>query len=281
MVTLDPTAGQIPLTTAQVENPRLLKAMHEVALDDTPEKRRTVYAELLAAVLLVPTPETTFPPGAHVADGTMSFQIIGIKDASGKDVTPAFTDDEALRNWDSKTASVGLRAADYFKMVASIPAFQEIVINPFVAGRKMIRPGGRVTRREFESLAKGVLPDPKPALQTINAAAGTEMRFKKLENRFPDSAMQQIREILARFEEAQSAFLLKVAYGQEKPHSAIAVHFSISLPQEKQRLLAKLVLETVRSLLAKGEVFDMIPMSGSLYKDVSRTVQSFYQRALN
>lgn len=137
---LDNLPGNYKENQTKIENPRLVQAMHEVALDGTPEKRKALYAELLGATFILPTPELNAKPGVHIAEGKMTLQIIGIKDASGKDVTPAFTDDEALRNWNPNTPSVGLRAVDYFKMVAGIAAFQEIVINPFDPRRKMIRP---------------------------------------------------------------------------------------------------------------------------------------------
>lgn len=266
---------------AKIENPRLLQAMHEVALDDTPEKRTKVYAELLGATFILPTPELNAKPGVHIADGKMTLQLIGLKDASGKDVTPAFTDDEALRNWNPNTPSVGLRAVDCFKMVAGIAALQEVIINPFDPRRKMIRPGGRVTRREFEALAQGILPEAKPAVQTITPPAGMKLRFQKMVTAFPESAMEEIRKTLSQFEEVQSAFLLTIAYGEEKPHSAIAVRFSSGAPQERHRLLAKRVLETVRPLLAKGEAFDLIPMNPDLVKNVTRTTTPFYERAAN
>ena len=76
----------------KIENPRLLKAMHQIALDDTPAKRKQLYAELLQAVFILPTPEVSGTPGLQTSDGQTTIQIIGIKDVSNVDVTPAFTD---------------------------------------------------------------------------------------------------------------------------------------------------------------------------------------------
>ena len=72
-------------------------------------------------------------------------------------MTPVFTDEEALRNWDPNTPSIGLNSRDLFKLIVPLP-FAEVIINPFDPIRKMIRPGGHLTRPEFEALAAGCLP---------------------------------------------------------------------------------------------------------------------------
>jgi hypothetical protein len=268
-----------PPFDGKIENPRLLKAIQEVALKDTPENRKKLYTEFLNATLIFPTPEITGKPGLQIAAEQTTFQITGITNANGVAVTPAFTDYEALWNWDPNTPSVAMQAKDYFGMLVPL-SFQEVLINPSDSRRKMIRPGGRVTRREFEALAKGELPQAKPAIQTVYHRAGTKLRFRKAEREFPDDAMKRIAEVLNKFEDVQGAFILIIAYGNEQPHRAIAVRLAMPLSEERQRLLAKLVLEIVRPLLQEKEAFDLIPMSANFYQEVVRTIPPFYDRAL-
>lgn len=142
---------------ASVSNPKLLAAMRELALKESPRNRERVYSALLAAKFLLPTPELSGPPGLWIADGRRSIKLIGVKNRSGMEVTPAFTDDEALRNWDPNTPSVALNALDFFQLIVPLP-FSEVIINPFDPVRRMIRPGGHVTRPEFEALAAGRMP---------------------------------------------------------------------------------------------------------------------------
>jgi SseB protein N-terminal domain/SseB protein C-terminal domain len=262
----------------KVENPRLLKAMHETALNDTPENRKKLYAEFLKATLIFPTPELSAKPGKRVSNGKMTFQLVGLKDAKGKNMTTVFTDHEALCNWDPNTPSVELKARDYFEMLVPL-SFEEVIINPFNPNRKMVRPGGRITRPEFEALAKGTFPESTPGLQTINAAAGTRLRFKKVDKDLPQDVMERIKETLVRFEEVQSAFALMIAFGEDSLHRAIAVRLSSAVPDERHRFLAMSVLETVRPLLAKEEAFDLLPMSATFYQLVVRTIPPFYERA--
>ncbi len=82
-------------------------------------------------------------------------------DPAGLLVAVAFTDEEALRNWNKTIPWVALQGMGFFQAVASTEA-EEIVINPYELDNpasKMIRPGGRVRRWEFEELAQGNLPE--------------------------------------------------------------------------------------------------------------------------
>lgn len=261
----------------KIENPRLLKAIQDVALNDTPENRKTLYREFLDAILIFPTPEITGKPGAQVADAKTTFQITGITNKNGLPVTPAFTDDEALFNWDPNTPSVGMNARDFFEMLIPM-SFQEVIINPFDPRRKMVRPGGRVTRHEFEALAKGEIPEPQPAVATVRPRAGTKLRFKKASVDLPEGAITQISKILVSFEEVQSAFLLNIAYGDERPHRAVAIESSRQVPETRQRMLATHILEIVRSSLQDNEAFDLLPMSTDLSRIVRQTISPFYTR---
>lgn len=264
----------------KIENRRLLKAMHAVALDDSSATRKRLYAELLQAVFILPSPEISGKPGLHTSDGQTTIQIVGFKDANNLNVTPAFTDYEALRNWDPNTPSIALKARPFFEMLVSLD-FQEVVINPFDFRRKMLRPGGRVTRHEFESLAKGTPPEPKPAMVTVRPAVGTRLTFGQPKEGFAGDVMERVKHALAAVEEVRSAFLLMVAYGNEPPHRAIAVHLAKPLAEERMRSLAKIVLEIIRPSLAEKEAFDLIPLSSQFYEDVVATIPPFYEQTAN
>ncbi len=142
----------------------------------------------------------------------------------------------------------------------------------------MLRPGGRVTRREFESLAKGVLPEPSPAMQTVRPSAGTRLIFGKPKQVFADDVMERVKQALATVDAVHSAFLLMLAYGNEQPHRAIAVRLAKPLPEERLRTLAKMVLEIIRPLLREKEPFDVIPLNTQFYEDLVRTIPPFYEQ---
>src|SRR5579864_3818235 len=143
------------------ENSPLPAAMLAVAHGDSPETRRVLYESMLKTWFLVPTREAApDAPGFHdVQEGTAaSFSLE--HDPAGLLVAVAFTDEEALRNWNKTIPWIALQGTGFFQAVASTEA-EEIVINPYELedpASKMIRPGGRVTRWEFEDLAQGNLP---------------------------------------------------------------------------------------------------------------------------
>jgi hypothetical protein len=118
-------------------NPSLVKAMHELALSDDPENRKKLYQAILGAMLLVPVPETPkgLGPGLQTTSGDIQIQLTGVVDRNNVRVTTAFTDAEALRNWDPNTPYLGLKAPELFRFVMGTD-IQAIVINPFDPIRK-------------------------------------------------------------------------------------------------------------------------------------------------
>src|SRR5882724_9388865 len=146
----------------QFDNTAFLDAMLAVAHHDSPEDRRVLYESMLKTWFLVPTRDTEPPgtPGLHdiKEDTAKSFSLE--HDPNGMVVLPAFTDEAALRNWNKTILWIALQGVAFFRAVVSTDV-ENIVINPYEIddpSSKMIRPGGRVTRWEFELLAEGVLP---------------------------------------------------------------------------------------------------------------------------
>lgn len=139
----------------------LLDAMQRVAVQDTPQAREVVYAEFLKSWLWICVPELPdgFRPGMTTLATGMKISVATPNNTKGVRVLPAFTDLEALRNYDPNTPQLALPATEVFKMAVQL-AVGGIMINPFDPVRKPIRPGGNLTRREFEALAAGMIPTP-------------------------------------------------------------------------------------------------------------------------
>jgi hypothetical protein len=155
-------------------NAPLVKAMDVMAREDNRENRKRLYDALLASTPIIPTPELPEgfrAPGERPAASNIGVDMVGFHDKQGRKVTPAFTDMDALKTWDPNTPSLGLKAQALFQMVLGTE-FQGLVINPFDPIRKMIRPGGLVTRAELEVLANGAVPSftgPKTAQFQLRA----------------------------------------------------------------------------------------------------------------
>jgi hypothetical protein len=139
---------------ARPENLAFLQAMEAVARSDSPENRRELYRTMLQAWFLVPTNQIPDPgtAGKHVVGGDTRVSIPIHRDAKGKNIVPAFTDEQALAQWSGASPWFALQGLIFFQGVAETEA-DEIAVNPFRPGEKMIRPHGRITRTEFQALS--------------------------------------------------------------------------------------------------------------------------------
>lgn len=150
----------------QFDNTALTDAMRAVAGNDTVESRRILYESLLKAWLLVATrAEPVEKPGWHDmrTDIAQSFSLE--HDGNGMLVAVAFTDEEALRNWNPEVSWIVVQGRAFFQALAGSEV-ENVVINPYEPenpASQMIRPGGRVTRDEFAALAQGAFPRRGPA----------------------------------------------------------------------------------------------------------------------
>src|SRR5438874_7020483 len=145
-----------------VDNTRLLRAMHELAIRDSNGTRKKLYELFLDCQFYIPVPELPDrlrqpDPAQKQVSEPLRIGLRGFLDRDGGKTTPAFTDLEALQNWDPNTPYLIIRSKPYFQMVRGTE-FEQIAINPFDPIRKMLRPGGFITRREFEALAEGWVP---------------------------------------------------------------------------------------------------------------------------
>src|SRR6202041_4196423 len=104
-------------------NPVLVRAMHDIALNENPENRKKVYEALLGSMLLVPVAEipadlSGLGPGLHTATSKTQIQLRRITDGNQIQVTVAFTDLEALKMKDPNAPFLGLNAPQLFRLVA-------------------------------------------------------------------------------------------------------------------------------------------------------------------
>src|ERR1051326_3630250 len=143
-------------------NSPLPAVMLAVANEDSPQNRRALYPSMLKTWFVVSTrEEPPDKPGFSAVPENVADSLYLEHDSAGQLVALAFTDEEALRNWQKNIPWIALQGTAFFQAVASTGA-EEIVINPYEPANpasKMIRPGGRMKRWEFESLAEGKIPE--------------------------------------------------------------------------------------------------------------------------
>src|SRR5690349_11602843 len=106
---------------ARIENGNtlLVQAMHEVALNDTPSNRRILYENFLDSMLLIPVTEIPkgLKPGIQTTAVNIEVPITTLVDRNQLRITPAFTDADALRNWDPNTPYIAIKAQELCRLI--------------------------------------------------------------------------------------------------------------------------------------------------------------------
>jgi hypothetical protein len=268
--------GDGALAQPDFANSALPAAMLAVAHEDSPQTRRTLYQSMLNTWFVVPTGKTVpDKPGFSSVPANVADSLLLEHDSSGQSVAVAFTDEEALRNWNMSIAWIALQGTAFFQAVASTEA-EEIVINPYEPenpSSKMIRPGGRVTRWEFEELAEGRIPEKNSNEQGVQSQSALVTMPKQM----PTSAMfSAISEAAGTFPEIVAMYFGQVSYPDGEPHWTIAVEFA-EAPSAKQvnRMMTALVKVAGR-VFPQSVTADLLLASTALGQSIKTTGRKFY-----
>jgi len=260
------------------ENSPLPAAMLAVAHGDSPETRHALYESMLKTWFLVPTREPApDAPGFHdVQENTAA--IFSLEhDPAGLLVAVAFTDEEALRNWNKTISWVALQGMGFFQAVASTEA-EEIVINPYELDNpasKMIRPGGRVRRWEFEELAQGNLPeiqaDDQAETQTAQSVLVT------MPTQMPAAEVfDALSATAGKFTDVVAMYFAQVIYPDGEPHWTVAVEFaSATSPKHVEHAMAALT-KTAQRVFPKTVAADLLLAPTALGQSITTTGKKFY-----
>jgi hypothetical protein len=265
-------------------NPLLAVAIHELALNETLLNRERVYKELLRSTLLVPVPEIPpgLGPGVQSIAADIQIQLSTALDRNQHRVVPAFTDVEALRNWDPNTPYLGVKAPELFRFVIGTN-IQQIVINPFDPVRKMIRPGGEITRSEFELLSRGVVPEcaarknaqvkAKPGQQVVIGIPAEDLR---------DDVKVGLRILAASIPEIEELYLFQMATQNGKEwstHEVIGIQFDGYPTDRRANEIVEQVGNGIQAKLEKSESLDFVALSGDFGAKVRSDTTLIFKRA--
>jgi hypothetical protein len=269
MTFMESSLGNKADSRSEDGNPALLRAMHDIALGENPENRRKVYEALLASMLLVPVPEIPadlagLGPGFHTATSKTQIQLRRITDRNQVQVTAAFTDLEALRNWDLHTTYLGLNAPDLFRLVMGTD-IQEVAINPFDPARKMIRTGGRVTRAELELLSKGIVPGSPESKITQVPLKPNERVFIGRPAKPPSAAVEELlRSKAASFASIDELYVFQMATQAGPSHTVIGINLREDVSRDQQDEIARSLGASVQAELKAGQALDFMFLRGAM-----------------
>jgi hypothetical protein len=275
----EPPQAKRPVHVAQ-EQPDfaispLPAAMLAVAHNDTPQNRQTLYQSMLQTWFVAPTKEAVpDQPGFSTVPANVADSLSLEHDSSGQPVAVAFTDEEALRNWNKTIPWIALQGTAFFQAVASTEA-EEIVINPYNVddpASKMIRPGGRVTRWEFEELAEGRIPEEDSNEQAVES----QSVLVTMPEQMPTPEMfNAISEVAASFPEIVAMYFGQVIYPNGESHWTIAVEFAAPSDKQLNRIMTALA-EAARRVFPKSANADLLLASTALGQSVKTLGKKFY-----
>ena len=272
-----------PSAPPHFDDSPLPAAMLAVAHDDSPENRRVLYESMFKTWFLVPTREDPGDtPGFHDIQENTAASFSLEHDSKDQLVAVAFTDEEALRNWNKSIPWIALQGTAFFQAVLSTQA-EEIVINPYEPedpASKMIRPGGRVKRWEFEALAQGVVPQPQPDDDKDAQSAGPQSVLVSMPKHMPSAAMFSALAIAARvFPEVAGMYFAQVGYPSGKSKWTVAVEFVPGASDQRIAAAMSALVQEARRVFPKREPADFLPASSHLGQSIATTGEKFYSVA--
>jgi hypothetical protein len=243
---------------ARAANTTLLKAMEEIARLDSPDTRRALYQAMQKAWFLVPTqnPPENALSGRYVADAETRLSLPIIIDAQGKKVVPTFTDEEALAYWHGATPWFALQGAVFFQCVAKTEV-DDIAVNPPSPGKPVIRPGGRITRTEFQALADGVIPS--ATRSDVRLQQGTKVLLGMPAQMPRPEIFSALASAASACQSIRGLYYCQLRIGEGAPHGAIAIDLLPTTPQSQVGEIIDTLGAKIQPLLANSEFFDFFP----------------------
>jgi hypothetical protein len=257
-------------------NSPLPAAMLAVAKDDSPQNRQILYQSMLASWFVVPTrEEPPEKPGFHSTPANIANSFSLEHDSEDQLVAVAFTDEEALLNWNKSIPWIALQGTAFFQAVASTEA-EKIVINPYEPANpesKMIRPGGIVMRWEFEELADGKIPEKGATEKAVEPQSVLVTMPKQMPAPEVFNAMGAAA---SKFADVVAMYFAQVTYPDGEPHWTIAVEFATgtSVKQVKHAMAA--LVKAARHVVPKSVTADLVLASSALGQSVKTTGKKFY-----
>lgn len=253
-------------------NPSLLSAMHEIALNDTPEKRSRLYNALLTSTLLIPVPRV--PPGLSAGLQTAAegfpVQLPIMLDRQQRRITVAFTDLEALGEWSPNSPYLGLAARVLFQSVMRTD-LQQVVINPFLSNRSPVRPGGQVTRPEMELLALGQIPGKLgPGIMQFELGQNHQVNIGKPAHPPSEKIQALLKKAAAEHADIAAVYLFQMAIASGSSHCVAGVVLDGAPPMAKQESIVVSLGSCIRPELSANQSLDFMFLTGALRQQVEK-----------
>jgi len=255
-------------------NPRLEKAMRELAKGEDPAKRREVYQEMLKSKLILSTPQPLEDNATpHKSGEKLALRFHSIQNVRKKPGMLAFTSEEALLKWKKEgTPYIALGTKDIFSLALKAE-MDSIIINP--AGPT----GGELTLPEIQILSEGAIPQAasQDGATDLEVKPGTRVAVTAPARSPSEKLLEALRLCLSAHPEVQSAYFFDVAIGGGTPHWAVGL--VVQGDQKKAQEIFQAVGPVAGKHLARNEFLDFAKLEPSpMFTEVNKVVRPFYQK---
>jgi hypothetical protein len=257
------------------KNPALERAMREMARNDNPKTRKSLYKAVLASTFIVPgngSGGTEVRKGEWIADSSTRVAFKTIEHPPGNIVLPVFTDIEALTSWaGSEVPWLALSAQELFQSIAP-GNIAEVRVNPFRSEQTISRPGGIITRNEFMALAQGLLPELMISSNTaqLKVAAGQKLLIGVSANEPPTELLKKLTDYFQQIPELRGAYLFQMT-NQDVTSSVIGLHFAAEPNVQRMEQIMQGIGEVTTGAIPAEVSIDFMPLrTGPLLDSVQK-----------
>lgn len=261
----------MPDQPAKKENAELIQALNVAGETGVAESWKRVYRLLMDSPLCIPVlavPELAKSGGTGKA---FNITVVRLKDNQGRPVTLAFTDEEALHHWRPNLPGVRIPGRDFFRMVKQTDV-SGVLINFHDPEQTALRPGGRLTRFEIESLAQGIVPARPDESGRVEMTVSADSTIEVNVAHEPPS--QQVLDALSATARAmpdiKELYIVELTFEGEEPHNVIGVELHGPITNERWQAITKVLAESVNKLMESGSFLEFVRVEGALGEAIQR-----------
>ena len=250
----------------KIDNAQLIQAMIDVGNSGTALNWSRVYQLLMESTLVIPVaelPQMRKPEGGETTEVDIS--LVRLNDDQGRALTLAFTDEEALRNWNTEVRALSLKGRQFFQMLKG-SEIAAILINLYDPANKPIRPGGRLTRFEFDALGQGLIPGRPDESGTIQMTATEEKQImvNSPSTTLAEDILQPLRMTARYLPGIDELYLFELQFEGEAPHDAIGVDLRPHIPPESWKPITQNLGRSIHGKLEGKNFLEFVRVEGPL-----------------
>ena len=272
---MHPSRTDRPEHLAEITNPELIEAMRALSVPEPdPQARTSLYRALQDSILIIPVLEPEDEAeDAETAPSDQS-QIMAFETDAGASVLIAFTDEDAVINWQAEhLPTIGMHARDLLSLAASHP-ISALVINP--AGPARMRLG----RAELASLAEGTVRAPVTETDTI--PEGTTVLIAPPPEDPPDEWVEAFSEIMTNYPSIDAAYFFQLQMPAQEGRLVIGLDLYQGMPANAQDRLLQTMLAEFEDLMPEGGELDFVVLDDPEFLEtVQETVKPIYEAQLS